>query len=247
MRKLTLIAAASVMALGTAGVGAGLAMAQPGGKGHGGLMGASLERADANGDGEISLAEAKAQSAERFAKMDVNADGAISKADREARQQERFAEADANGDGEITPAEMTAARETRAAERAERRAQKAGQRQAKMFERLDTDGSGGLSQAEMEAGKAKRAEARGERRGRDGAKGRRGGAMRMLRRADANKDQMVTREEFDAAIEARFARIDTDASGTISAAEREAAKSERRGGPRGKRGPRRERSMGAGS
>jgi hypothetical protein len=60
--------------------------------------------------------------------------------------------------------------------------------------------------------------------------------MRMLRQADSNGDKIVTRAEFDAAVEARFARADTDGSGVITAEEREAAKAamkERRGERRG--------------
>lgn len=261
MRRLTLLAAASALALG----GAGIAMASQQAGAYpktmrGGGPIAALERADTNGDGEISLEEAKAHGAERFARMDANADGSLSKADREARAEQRFARADANGDGEVTPQEMTAAREAREAARAERRAARAAQRQAMMFEKLDTDGSGGLSQAEMETAKALRAQAReeagGERRGRRGGErlGRRGGrggadgAMRMLRRADTNNDEAVSREEFDAAIEARFARLDTDGSGTISAAERKAAMERLRANRGGHRfGPRGDKPTGAGS
>ena len=212
MRKLTLMAAAGALAIG----GASVALAQKGDRGGG------MERADANGDGVITLEEAKVQGAERFAKMDANGDGALTREDREARGAQRFAETDANGDGEITPDEMTAAREKRQAARADKRAE----RQAAMFERLDTDGSGGLSQAEMEAAKEMRAERRAEgRRGRGG----RDGPTRMLRRADSNNDEAVSAEEFDAMIEARFARLDTDGSGTITQAERDAAKQNRRG------------------
>ena len=53
----------------------------------------------------------------------------------------------------------------------------------------------------------------------------------MLRRADTDGNQAVSREEFDAMIEARFARLDTDGSGTITEAERNAAKENRRGRP----------------
>ena len=236
MRKYTLIAAASALALG----GAGIAMADHH-RGTGGHHGPAMERADADGDGVITLDEAKAHGAERFAKMDANADGSISREDREARAEIRFAEADANDDGEVTPEEMTAMREQREAERAKRRAE----RQAMIFERLDTDGSGGLSQAELEAGKALRAEMRSQRGGPQMA--RRGGGkgpMAMMRQADTNMDQAISREEFDAMIEARFAKLDTDGSGTITQAEREAAKA-RRMGPHGRRGER--EGVGAGS
>ncbi|MEO0871543.1 MAG: hypothetical protein AAFY19_06210 [Pseudomonadota bacterium] len=231
MRKHTLITTAvAAMALG----GAGIALANHGADHR---TGPGFEQADADGDGIITLDEAKAKSAERFAKMDANADGSLSREDREARAAQRFAENDTNQDGEISPDEMTAAREKREAERAERRAEM----QATLFERLDSDGSGGLSQAELDAGKAMRAEMGGE--GRRPGKGpgmRRGGPAKMgmmaLRRADTNYDNAVSREEFDAMVEARFARIDTDGSGTITEAEREAAKSQMRGRMRNRGG-----------
>ncbi|MEL6485767.1 MAG: hypothetical protein AAFQ13_01295 [Pseudomonadota bacterium] len=235
MRKNTLITVSvAALALG----GASIAFANHGADHRTGRhAGPGFEQADANGDGIITLDEAKAKSAERFAKMDANADGALSREDREARAAQRFAESDTNQDGEISPEEMTVAREKREAERAERRAE----RQAMMFERLDTDGSGGLSQAELEAGKAMRAEMGGEdrRRGKGPQMGRGGPAkmgMMALRRADTNYDNAVSREEFDAMIEARFARVDTDGSGTITEAEREAAKSQIRGRMRSRQG-----------
>ena len=235
MRKSTLMTAAvAALALG----GAGIALANHSadhGANH--RAGPGFEQADVDGDGIITLDEAKAKSAERFAKMDANADGSLSREDREARAAQRFTESDANQDGEISPEEMTAAREKREAERAARRAEM----QATMFERLDTDGSGGLSQAELEAGKAMRAQMGGEdrRRGKGPRMGR-GGPEKMgmmaLRRADTNYDNAVSREEFDAMVEARFARIDTDGSGTITEAEREAAKSQMRGRMRNRTG-----------
>jgi Ca2+-binding EF-hand superfamily protein len=240
MRTLPLLAAASALALG----GAGIALAQYSGGERGGF---GIEQADADGDGVITLDEAKAQGAARFAKMDANQDGTISQADRKARAEARFAETDTNKDGEISPEEMTAAREQRQTKRAERGAQ----RQAKMFETLDTDGSGGLSKAELEAGKQMRGQRGGERKGkRMGRRGGRDGAqkrdMRMLKRADTNGDEAVSREEFDAMVEARFARIDTDGSGTITQAERDAAKA-KRGGRRGPRGQGRGEGQSAGS
>ena len=80
-----------------------------------------------------------------------------------------------------------------------------------------------------------RSEMRGPQRGGERRAGRRGGAMRMLKRADTNNDKAVSRDEFNAMIEARFARVDTDGSGTISQSERDAAKAKfkRRSDPRG--------------
>lgn len=236
MRKFILLAAAGTLALS----GAGIAMAKHHANQAGAHRGPGFEHADINADGVVTLDEAKTKASERFARMDANDDGALSPSDREARAQQRFAETDANADGEISAEEMTAAREKREAERAARRAE----RQAMMFERLDTDKSGGLSQTEMEAGKALRGQARGAGRGArpDEARGPRMGrrgppVQRMLRAADTNQDNAISREEFDAMIEARFAEVDTDGSGTITAAETEAAKAQVKS-RRGSRGPR---------
>ena len=136
---------------------------------------------------------------------------------------------------------MTAAREARMAERANRR----DGRREQMFARLDTDGSGGLSEAEMAAGRDTMRERRGERggeahRGGRGGRGGHGRGMAMLRQADTNGDQIITRAEFDTSVEARFARVDTDSSGTITSAERDAARAAMRGERGERRGQRRE-------
>lgn len=237
MKTAILTLSTTVLLLGTAGI----ALAQQPGS----------RAPDSDGDGLVSLAEAKAGAARRFARMDANSDGQIDKADREARMAQRFAATDTDDNGELSPAEMQAAQSARQAQRAERRAQ----REAARFARLDTDGSGGLSEDELRAAHAergeKRGEARGERRGppqemhaepRGGHHGQhpRGGMM-LLRAADANRDMTVTRAEFDAAVEARFARVDTDQSGTISAAERKAAREAMRSERGPKRGPKRGR------
>ena len=219
MRKTILSATVAALALGTAGI----AVADH----HG-----AKPNPDTNSDGVVSLAEAKAHAAKRFERMDANNDGQIDKADREARQAARFAKIDTNGDGELSQAEMTAAREMRQSKRAERRAQM----QERRFERLDTDNSGGISEAELAAAheaRRERREARGDRRGkraemRRGHRGGKGRMMGMLRGADTNKDMIITRAEFDAAVEARFARVDTDNSGTITTEEREAAREQMR-------------------
>jgi Ca2+-binding EF-hand superfamily protein len=224
MRKLTLTLSVAALALSGTGIAA---YAQ------------GKQTPDTNGDGLVSLAEAKAQAATHFARMDVNKDGQIDKADREAMQAKRFAAADTNGDGELTQAEMKAAHEAHMAKRADKRAD----RQAERFAKMDTDNSGGISEAEMAAAHEARGKMRGERqaemRGQRGERqqgmhqGHRvkrgpGKAMAMLRQADANKDMIVTRAEFDASVEARFARVDTDKSGTISAEERKAAREKMR-------------------
>ena len=52
--------------------------------------------------------------------------------------------------------------------------------------------------------------------------------MAMMRMADADGDQIITRAEFDAAHDARFAKADADGNGVVSAEERAAMKDERR-------------------
>lgn len=214
MHKTILAFSAAALALG----GAGAALADH----HGAKRGPMA--ADMDGNGELTLAELRAHGAQRFARMDANGDGQIDATDRQARHADRFARIDADGNGELSAAEMQAAHQARMAKRAEHRAE----RQAKRFDRMDTDKSGGVSQAELEAAHAARQEARAENReGRKGMRGMRGKramhARHMLGMADANGDRIVTRTEFDASIDAHFAKIDTDGSGTITAEERKAA------------------------
>lgn len=115
MKTKLMLAAAMLTALPA------LAQAQGGGRG--------MMRADANGDGMISRAEAKAQSDSRFATMDANHDGVLTgdeltgprgnaagdgtttRADYDARAEKRFARMDANGDGMLTADELRAVME----------------------------------------------------------------------------------------------------------------------------------------
>ena len=55
------------------------------GSGRQSMGGRGLARADADGDGRITLEEARAQVAERFARMDLNGDGAITDDERPQR------------------------------------------------------------------------------------------------------------------------------------------------------------------
>jgi hypothetical protein len=183
----------------------GIAVAAPGDRGM---------RADTDGDGAISRSEMTASLNARFTKMDVNGDGQLSKEDRDAKKAERFAKMDANGDGELTEAEMTAARAARKSER---------------FARTDTDGNGKLSQAEAQAKHGKR--------GGKGMRGKRGGrgGMGMMRGADTNGDQMISKAEFTAAAIARFDKADANNDGKVTKEERQAAHKAYKG-QRNKRG-----------
>ena len=186
----------------------GIAVAAPGERGM---------RADTDGDGAISRAELTRSLDARFTKMDANGDGQLSKADREARQAARFAKMDTNGDGELTEAEIAAARAARKSER---------------FARADTDGNGKLSPQEAQAMHGKRDGKRGGKamRGKGGGHG-----MGMMRNADTNGDQMISKAEFTAAAIARFEKADTNGDGKVTKEERKAAHQAHRG-ERNKRG-----------
>ena len=125
---------------------------------------ASFSELDANGDGEVTLAEMQARGEARFAAADTDGNGTLSveeliaaRADdgneRLERRINRFIErADDNGDGVLDIEEMGPGEE----------------RVADRFERLDTDGSGGLSEEELAA-------ARDMRHGHRGGEGRNDG------------------------------------------------------------------------
>lgn len=142
-------------ALALAGLLAGSAMA--GDQPHGDSPGM---RADSDGDGRVSRAEAAAASSERsgdwFDKVDLDKDGYVTqeelkqarqtrhghREDMKARMDERFKEADANGDGQLSLDEAQA-KMPRLAER---------------FTTLDADKNGMLSKDELKRGGPGRAQ-----------------------------------------------------------------------------------------
>lgn len=156
-------------------------------------------KADADGDKNVTKAEALAQADARFAKMDANGDGTLNNADRTAMVKKHFAEMDADKNGSISESEFMAAHEARMAARRDRHVQRMGN-------------------ATADAG--------GERRGRHfGDHGH--GGMKMMALADANGDKAVTQAEFRKAAETRFAKADVNSDGTITAAERKAMRKDR--------------------
>jgi Ca2+-binding EF-hand superfamily protein len=116
------------------------------GGGHGAR--ASFETLDADGSGELTVAELQAASLARFEQADANGDGFLSADeitrkdnDRAAKRVARMIEKrDANGDGQLSLEEM----------------QPSEDRLAKRLARLDTDGNGAISQEEFEAVKRHR-------------------------------------------------------------------------------------------
>lgn len=166
---------------------------------------------DGDGDGVVTRAEAQQKAADLFAKLDVNKDGKIDQSDRAARREDM---------------------------------------RGKMFERLDADKDGSISRTEFMAGKGRSGDRppapgddapprmaapggddmhgmpdmHGDMHGMGGMhrmRGDRGGMM--LRMADANRDGVVTRDEFTAAAMKHFDMADADHDGKLTKEERQAA------------------------
>ena len=140
-------------------------------------------------------------------------DADVTRAQVVAQTDARFAKLDANRDGNVSAAEQKAVREARFADR---------------FKRLDTDGNGSISQAEFAAAREKRGEGRGDHaEGRRGHHAGRGGHFGFGGRggnADANKDGVISKAEFQAKALERFDRSDADRNGVLTAVERQAAR-----------------------
>lgn len=148
------------------------------------------QRADANGDGRVTLQETQGALRERIMRMDANHDGRVTQAEMEAlRGQWR--------------------------ERREQRGQD-------VFARLDTDHSGQLSQQEFTAGRDQMRERRRERMGERGEhRGMgRGDPGERFARLDADRDGSVSAAELDRAAAERFSRLDANHDGALTADER---------------------------
>ncbi len=157
------------------------------------LIAAAGGKADSNGDGILTKAEAQSAAQVRFAEGDANGDGVINSADVQAKAAERFARLDINGDGGVSESEFRAAREAR---KAERRAQRNGRKKANkakkarrgkrsalaIVKKADTNGDNAVTQAEFLAHSDTR-----------------------FAKVDANNDGQITREERSAAREERKA------------------------------------------
>lgn len=132
-----------------------------------------------------------------------------------ARADQRFARLDADGDGRVTAAELRQIRAARAGQRQERRSE----RQARMFDRLDTNRDGHISREEFSQRRAARGNAEG-RRGQMRAMDQRGErfVQRML-----GDDGVMTRDEFRGRALERFARVDQNRDGVVTAQERREA------------------------
>ncbi|HYJ51884.1 MAG TPA: EF-hand domain-containing protein [Allosphingosinicella sp.] len=163
------------------------------------------------------------------------------------RTDQRFARLDANNDGRFTPEEMRAAGEARRAEM-----------QTRMFDHMDLDHNGSITREEMTQAHTQMREHRGEGGmgghrgmrhrgphgpggpGGPGAHGEHGGpdggeghGMRGERMF--GEQGFITREQMRERALARFDRADADHNGTLTAAERQAARGAMREGRRERR------------
>ena len=136
------------------------------------------------------------------APMDPMGDKTVTHSEADAKAAEMFDTLDANHDGKLDKAD----REAKTMDK---------------FKELDSDKNGAISPAEFAA-----AHERGA--GHEGMKGRGRGdhpmmAMMMMRMADTNHDNVITRDEFMAAERAHFDKVDTNHDGKITPEERRAA------------------------
>lgn len=167
-------AMAATLALG------GMTLSADARQGRGG-EGVAFERLDVNGDGVLSLADAEAAMAERFATIDTDGNGSISpeefanqrQAAQSARAESVVESLDTDGNGELSPEELAAGRpEAREGGRDGKKMARGGgrggnpmERLERLIERFDTDGDSALSEAEFDAAVAEMKERRGGPRG----------------------------------------------------------------------------------
>ena len=146
----------------------------------------------------------------RGMRADADGDRRLNQAEFVGQRVARLTAADVDHDGSVSADERRAAAEVRRASRADGR-----------FDRLDADDDGVISKAEFDARRESRAEARADR----GPRRAHRGPARAGRMADRGP---VVIAEAQARAEAGFARMDADSDGYITAAERQAARADRR-------------------
>jgi len=150
---------------------------------------------DTDGDGVITLADARAAALRLFRRFDRDGDGVVTRAEtsvprREpprARFEARFAELDRDRDGWLSRWESRLP--------------------VRRFARVDRDGDGRVSSAELWRSLQR------SRRGSAGA----AAALPLIWKRDLDGDGRVTRAEVERAAETRFRRRDRDADGQLTA------------------------------
>jgi Ca2+-binding EF-hand superfamily protein len=186
--------------------------------------------ADRNGDGLVSVAEAKAEASARLREIDANRDGVLTREEfrtyraqaRSNRQAMRFEAIDADRDGRISEAELDAHLHAMVDRRSDRR-----------FAAIDADGNREITRQEFDAAPERLRErardagfARLDANG-DGSVDRaeaaalgRGGLRERLREIDGNGDGRWQVGEVELALHARIDAADRNRDGVIGEDER---------------------------
>lgn len=139
----------------------------------------------------LTKAQMLARADARFAALDVSKDGQLSAEERQAGKQRRGGRG--GGRADTNGDGLISRAEHRAAAEAR-------------FARRDADGNGTIEASER---RGKMRHGRGH-----------GGRRAMMMMADADKDGVITRAEFDAASAQRFMRLDTNKDGKLDTADR---------------------------
>ena len=188
MKKFTLAASAAALALAAT------------------ALYAAVPAAQADGDGVVTWAQAKAKADDMWSRLDVNKDGKLDQADRDAALLQKFDAIDTNHDGAISKDEFVA--HHRAMMPQPGQMPMPGMHHDDMgHDDMAKDGMGGWH-------------------GRHGGMGHdmMGPMMgRMMADADTNKDGAISRGEYDAAVKAHFDKVDANHDGKITHDERRAA------------------------
>ena len=174
-------------------------------------------RADADGNGMTSRAEARAAAEGAFARFDVDRDSRLTSADREqmrtVRRAQRFARMDNDNDGSISRAEWDIAQQAM---------------EARMQAQRGPGGPGAPEARDGEDGPGDDGPGMRRHHGRHGHHGMRDGGMRVPGNGiDADRDGAVSREEFIARAMSHFDRTDANHDGNVTAAERTSARAAR--------------------
>lgn len=178
---------------------------------------------DANGDGKVTKDDFVARARERFAERDFNGDGVISRDDLPAFARagdDRAGDIDADDDGDGDQAGGRADGDQRFEGRRGHRGWRKGsmklddavERAERRFERLDSDKNGQIDDADVAPRMKERTDF---------------AQQMMLRRFDKDRDGKVTRDEFLARPKQRFATLDLDGDGKITAADMSPGMAER--------------------